>query len=126
MASRSIATKVDRSGSSGSVCDLLVQLPVGLILRLAALVDPSEVHAVGTQLFELPGRPPQLAAPDRGGEVAEVVPEPEQDLAERLGSRRWIDLGQWELEPGQDPAGVQQHPMRPGSDLGADPEHGRS
>ena len=96
--------------------DLVVELPVRLVLRDTALVDADEVHAVPPELLELPGSPPELAASHRRGEVADVMPEPEQDVAERLDLIGPVGLGQRERPVCKDAVLVEQDAMRPRSD----------
>ena len=52
-----------------------------------------------------------MAAIDRRREVRQVVPEPHHDVAELLGLRRPIELGEGEGHPGEHAVVVHEHPV---------------
>ena len=68
------------------------------------------------ELLELSGRPPELSAFDRRGEVSEVVPEPEQEVPELTHLLVEIQIGGRELEPGEYPRLVVEDTVRPRTD----------
>ena len=61
--------------------DRLREVLVRLLLRVDAVADPNQIHAVAAQLLDLALSPPQVVPSDCGDQVGEVVPEPGQDLA---------------------------------------------
>ncbi|HEX6581578.1 MAG TPA: hypothetical protein VF195_12000 [Actinomycetota bacterium] len=62
--------------------------------------------------LELPGGPPELAPPDRGDEVRQLVPEPREDLSEHYVLLRGIRPLPGERDALQDPARVEQRSDR--------------
>jgi len=94
-----------------------VELLVGLVLCHDILLDTCEVDAVAAKGLELAACPPDLIASDRGDEVRQIVPEPEQDAMEPLRLLPGVELVPRKLFARQDTLLVQERAVRTGLDL---------
>lgn len=91
--------------------DRHVDLVIGLVSHLHALLESGEVDAASAERLELACRPPEMPSPDGGDEVRQLVPEPEENLPGRRFLVHWVDAVSGERDAVEDPPRIEEGPV---------------